>query len=254
MQFIDTHCHLDFEEFKGDLQNHVYRANQLGIHGFVVPGVTSKQSGALLSFKLHNPGVYIAFGLHPYFMAEHQDGDFEQLKSLAIEHREQLVAIGECGIDASIADIEKQQTLFAKHIKLANELSLPLIVHHRQSHHLIMQAFKQVQPKWGGVIHAFSGSLQQAQAYIKLGFKLGVGGTITYERANKTKQALALVPLESLVLETDAPSMPLAGYQGQINLPERLKAVFDCLVAIRSESESEIAKQVHASSCSLFNI
>jgi len=254
MQFIDTHCHLDFDEFKGGLQNHVYRANQLGIHGFVVPGITSKQSEALLSFKQHNSGVYIAFGLHPYFMADHQDGDFEQLKRLAIEHREQLVAIGECGIDASIADIEKQQVLFAKHIQLANELSLPLIVHHRQSHHLIMQAFKQVQPKWGGVIHAFSGSLQQAQAYIKQGFKLGVGGTITYERANKTKQALAQVPLDSLVLETDAPSMPLAGYQGQMNLPERLKAVFDCLVAIRSESESEIAKQVYASSCSLFKI
>ncbi|WP_404393802.1 TatD family hydrolase [Pseudoalteromonas phenolica] len=254
MQFIDTHCHLDFDEFKGDFQNHVYRANQLGIHGFVVPGITFKQSQTLLSFKQHNPGVYIAFGLHPYFMAEHQGGDFEQLKRLAIEHREQLVAIGECGIDASIADIEKQQALFVEHIKLANYLSLPLIVHHRQSHHLIMQAFKQVQPKWGGVIHAFSGSLQQAQAYIKLGFKLGVGGTITYERANKTKQALAQVPLDSLVLETDAPSMPLAGYQGQVNLPERLKAVFDCLVAIRSESEFEITEQVYASSCSLFKI
>ena len=254
MQFIDTHCHLDFDEFKGDLQHHVYRANQLGIHGFVVPGITLKQSKTLLDFKQHNQDAYIAFGLHPYFMAEHQDGDFEKLKNLVIEHRKQLVAIGECGIDASIADIEKQQTLFAKHIKLANELSLPLIVHHRQSHHLIMQAFKKLQPKWGGVIHAFSGSLQQAQAYIKLGVKLGVGGTITYERANKTKQALAQVPLDSLVLETDAPSMPLAGYQGQINLPERLKAVFDCLVAIRNESESEIAEQVYASSCSLFKI
>jgi TatD DNase family protein len=254
MQFIDTHCHLDFDEFKGDLQNHVYRANQLGIRGFVVPGTTLKQSQKLLSFKQHNADVHIAFGLHPYFMAEHQDGDFEQLKSLAIDHREQLVAIGECGIDASIADIEKQQALFVEHIKLANELSLPLIVHHRQSHHLIMQAFKQVQPKWGGVIHAFSGSLQQAQAYIKLGFKLGVGGSISYERASKTKQALAKVPLDCLVLETDAPSMPLAGYQGQINLPERLKMVFDCLVAIRSESESEIAKQIYASSCSLFKI
>ena len=254
MQFIDTHCHLDFDEFKGDLQNHVYRANQLGIRGFVVPGTTLKQSQKLLSFKQHKADVHIAFGLHPYFMAEHQDGDFEQLRSLAIEHRELLVAIGECGIDASIAGLEKQQALFVEHIKLANELSLPLIVHHRQSHHLIMQAFKQVQPKWGGVIHAFSGSLQQAQAYIKLGFKLGVGGTITYERANKTKQALAKVPLDCLVLETDAPSMPLAGYQGQINLPERLKMVFDCLVAIRSESESEIAKQIYASSCSLFKI
>jgi TatD DNase family protein len=81
-----------------------------------------------------------------------------------------------------------------------------------------------------------------------------VGGTITYERANKTKQALAQVPLDSLVLETDAPSMPLAGFQGQMNLPERLKTVFDCLVAIRSESESEIAEQVYASSCSLFKI
>jgi len=254
MKFIDTHCHLDFNEFKGDFKNLVYRAKQQGIHGFFVPGITLKQSQALLHFKEINEGIYIGFGLHPYFMAEHQGGDFEKLRSLAIEHREQLVAIGECGIDASIADLERQQLLFLQHIKLANDLSLPLIVHHRQSHHLIMQVFKQVKPHYGGVIHAFSGSLQQAQAYIKLGFKLGVGGTISYQRANKTKHAIAQVPLDNLVLETDAPSMPLAGYQGQINLPERLKAVFDCLVAIRNESESEIAKQVYASSCSLFKI
>ncbi|WP_353801547.1 TatD family hydrolase, partial [Shigella sonnei] len=109
-----------------------------------------------------------------------------------------------------------QIKIFEYHVELANQLELPLIVHHRQSHDLIAQSFKRCKPKYGGVIHAFSGSLQQADYYIKQGFKLGVGGVITYQRAQKTRHVIAQVDPEHLLLETDSPSMPLLGYQGQI--------------------------------------
>ncbi|WP_125560714.1 TatD family hydrolase [Pseudoalteromonas rubra] len=253
MRFIDTHCHLDFEEFRDSLSHHLTEAEALGVGQWVVPGVTLKQCRTLPAFAQLHPGVHIAFGLHPYFMAQHSATDMLDLAALAHLHRSQLVAIGECGIDAMVDDVTAQQHLFIEHIVLANDLRLPLIVHHRKSHHLLAKAFKQCPPQNGGVIHAFSGSLQDAQSYLKLGFKLGVGGTISYPRAAKTRTTLAQVPLQALVLETDAPSMPLAGYQGQPNVPKRVVEVFEQLCTIRDESPEKIAETLYNSSQSLFS-
>ncbi|MBD1581811.1 TatD family hydrolase [Pseudoalteromonas sp. S16_S37] len=254
MHFIDSHCHLDFSELKNDLHGHIARAHELGVRYFVVPGVTYPQSAALLKFAKTYPACRIALGLHPYFIEQHNDDAFFSLQTLAQTHRNEIVAIGECGIDGTCPNIEYQSKLFVEHIKLSNALSLPLIVHHRQSHHLIAQALKTCPAQYGGVIHAFSGSLQQAQYYINRGFKLGVGGTISYTRASKTRQVLSQVPLESLLLETDAPSMPLSGYQGQVNEPHRLVEVFEHLCALRSERPEQIAQQLYSSSCTLFRI
>ncbi|WP_046003642.1 TatD family hydrolase [Pseudoalteromonas rubra] len=252
MRFIDTHCHLDFDELKDQLPQHLADAQALGVERCVVPGVTLAQCRTLPAFAQQYPSVKIAFGLHPYFMTQHQADDMAQLAELAHQHSSELVAIGECGIDAMVEDIPAQQQLFIEHIALANALKLPLIVHHRKSHHLLAAAFKQLPPQNGGVIHAFSGSLQDANTYLKLGFKLGVGGTISYPRASKTRTTLAQVPLEALVLETDAPSMPLAGYQGQPNVPKRVVEVFEHLCAIREESQQQIAEVVYVTSLSLF--
>jgi TatD DNase family protein len=224
------------------------------VSDFLVPGVTLAQSKSLVTFKQQYASCHIALGLHPYFIAKHCDEHFAELAEFAAVHVERIVAIGECGIDATCEQLDYQQSLFQQHIKLANTLKLPLIVHHRQSHHLIAQSFKLTPPLYGGVIHAFSGSLQQAQYYIQKGFKLGVGGTISYSRANKTKCTFAQVPLDALLLETDAPSMPLAGYQGQINVPKRLAEVFIHLCRLRDESADTIAQQLYASSCALFRI
>ena len=127
-------------------------------------------------------------------------------------------------------------------------------MHHRQSHHLIAQAFKQNKPKFGGVIHAFNGSLQQAKTYIKMGFKIGVGGLITYQRAKKTRNTISQLPLKSLLLETDAPSMPISGMQGEINTPIALITIFEQLASLRDENKDEIAKQLYKNSLSTFNL
>ncbi|KZX01436.1 hydrolase [Pseudoalteromonas luteoviolacea] len=254
MHFIDTHCHLDFEELDDELDLHIRDAASLGITQFVVPGITLAQSKSLLDFKLRYKQCHIAFGLHPYFLAPESGNEMDELCQLAQCHRDKLSAIGECGIDAKCNHLELQQALFTQHIQLANTLALPLIVHHRQSHHLIAQAFKAVKPQYGGVIHAFSGSVQQAKYYADMGFKLGMGGTITYPRAQKTHAVIKALPLTCFVLETDAPSMPLNGFQGQPNLPKRLFDVFEHFCSLRDESKQEIAHQLYSSSCALFSI
>ncbi|MGO3643828.1 MAG: TatD family hydrolase, partial [Pseudoalteromonas sp.] len=219
--FIDSHCHLDFSEFDDTRQQLISQCHQTDIKYFIVPGVSLAQSKKLISFAKIYPSVRISAGLHPYFLSEHLENQKNdhllELSDFAHSNKMHLIAIGECGLDRSVDHLEKQTRLFEGQIELANQLALPLIVHHRQSHDLIAQSFKRCKPKMGGVIHAFSGSMQQAEYYIKQGFKLGVGGVITYQRAQKTRQVIAQLGVEHLMLETDAPSMPLAGFQGKIN-------------------------------------
>lgn len=257
MAFIDSHCHLDFAEFDVSREQLIKQCQEQGVNQFIVPGITLAQSRALPLFKQQNPTVHIAVGLHPYFISEFADEHLAQLTELAQQHRSLLVAIGECGIDRSIANLPLQIKIFEYHVELANQLELPLIVHHRQSHDLIAQSFKRCKPKYGGVIHAFSGSLQQADYYIKQGFKLGVGGVITYQRAQKTRHVIAQLDPEHLLLETDSPSMPLLGYQGQINTPLQLPLVFQQLSLLKLLSEpekAELEQQLYDSCSALFRI
>ena len=252
---IDSHCHFDFSAFDGQREQIVEQCKKSSIERLIVPGIDLIQCQALLEFKTQYPDfVDIAFGLHPYFLNRHKDDAMRQLVTLCWQHRSLIVAIGECGIDRHQPELAFQSQLFIEHILLANELELPLIVHHRQSHDLIQAAFKQVKPQFGGVIHAFSGSEQIAQYYCNLGFKLGVGGVISYARSRKTQQTFAQIPLTSLVLKTDAPSMPLSGAQGQDNSPLALCKVLQCLQAIRSEPADEVSQQVYQSTKDIFRI
>ena len=255
IELIDSHCHLDFSEFDSKRRELIASCQKLGIIGVIVPGVSAQQPEHLLNFKVQYPQfLHIAFGLHPYFLTQTAETDMQDLILLANQHKKQLCAIGECGIDRSHPNLELQQRIFIAHILLANDLKLPLIVHHRQSHDLIQAAFKQCPPKHGGVIHAFSGSIQIARYYIQHGFKLGVGGIISYERSQKTRETIATIALQSLLIETDAPSMPLFGAQGQPNSPLALIDVFTHLVALRKEPAEEIAEQLRQSCSEIFRI
>jgi TatD DNase family protein len=250
---FDTHCHLNFNEFKPDYEQVVERAHGAGITDILVPAIDINSCRELLSYTQTQPiRLHIALGLHPYFIEQHTTTALDELTDLLGVSHHKLAAIGECGIDREVENLAKQQAIFSRHIALANQFQLPLIVHHRRSHDLIAQAFKQCPPKFGGVIHAFSGSIQQAEYYIKLGFKLGIGGTITYERANKTREVVSKVPLSSLVLETDAPSMPLNGFQGLRNEPAKLQAVFNAVCELRDESADDIEAMLYQSSVDVF--
>ena len=167
--------------------------------------------------------LFAALGLHPLYIAQHHEPQLEQLAMLLAERPHKLVAVGEIGLDLYMDNpqFERQQSVLLAQLRLAKQHDLPVILHSRRTHDQLAAALRRMQLPRRGVVHGFAGSLSQAQAFIRLGYYIGVGGTITYERAQKTRGVMAQLPLEALLLETDAPDMPLAGYQGQPNRPER---------------------------------
>lgn len=250
MKFTDSHCHLDFPELAAALPVLLQQCQQASIHQIIIPAVSPNNWQAILDLtsKYNSKTCQLlpCLGIHPWYL----DNLTEQALALLVDkitiEQAKILAIGETGIDGVIAkeqnNLAKQQAFFQQHIELANQFNKPLIVHHRRSHQEVIQSLKNNPVNNGGVIHAFSGSFQQAKTYIDMGFKLGIGGTITYPRAEKTIKAVKRLPLSSLVLETDAPAMPLYGEQGKSNSPINLIKVFNCLAQIRAESPEEIAQ------------
>ena len=249
---IDSHCHLDFEPFDIDRESLIANLATKGVSDVVVPAVHKGNWQRVIDLCGAHENLHAALGIHPCFMHKAERKDCDELALMAQQYREQIVAIGECGLDFSLDTLEQQRHYFTFQIKLACELDLPLIIHHRNSHDIIWAFLRKFKPPKGGVIHAFSGSLQQAERYIDLGFKLGVGGTITYSRAQKTREVMAKVPVESLLLETDAPDMPIFGRQGERNSPYYLKEVFAVLCLLREQAGDELAKQLAQNTRQLF--
>jgi len=173
----------------------------------------------------------------------------EQLQTTTIKP----VAIGEIGIDGAIdTSLKAQQSLFEAQLEMASEQSLPVILHHHRSHHLLLESIKRSRFTQGGVIHAFSGSEQVARQYIDVGFKLGIGGTITYSRAQKTRQTVANIPLQHLLLETDAPDMPMSGRQGARNEPQFIGEVVAALADLHGITPEAVIEQTTANYFALF--
>lgn len=249
MQLIDSHCHLDFSDFEDDLISVIKRANQHGIDSFIVPGVAKTNWSKVTKLTQRFDNVYCAYGIHPLFLkdsviseSEQNDGCFDELTVLEnLLQNEPCIAVGECGLDATVDNMPLQQQVFKAQIELANKYNKPLIVHHRKTHHLIQQCFKQSKPLNGGVIHAFSGNRQEAQKYIELGFKLGVGGGVTYVRATKTRATIIKFGLSHIVLETDSPDMPLSGQQGTRNEPKNIYGVAKALAELLECSIDDVA-------------
>lgn len=257
-RFIDTHCHFDFPVFS-DLNKELSKAQEAGVCKIVIPATQQSGWEHLHDLSVLHSSLYYSLGLHPYFLDQHSEVSLELLDEALTQCSQRCVAVGECGLDFMLDDslltkvnILKQYQLFDGQLQLAIKHNLPLIIHARKSHDKILQRLRNNPLPKGGVIHAFSGSAQQAMEYIKLGFYIGVGGVITYQRANKTRQAIAQLPLNRLVLETDAPDMPVFGYQGQPNHPAHLCHIFESLCELRQESKSEITDQIWHNSCELF--
>lgn len=249
---IDSHCHLDFAEFNQDRAAVIARAQALGVRAFVVPGVSRAQWPNLVQLSQQYPTWQLAFGLHPYFIAEHVPADLLYLAHLLTQHP--TAAVGEIGLDSVCAQPELQLLLLRKQLQLAQQLGRGVILHHRKTLDTLLSEVKKVQQKGllQGVVHAFSGSYEQAEAWLQRGFKLGVGGVITYPRAQKTRRVIAALPLTALLLETDSPAMPLQGQQGQRNEPANLRQIFTTLCQLRPEPAEDIAAQLLLNSQTLF--
>lgn len=258
-EFFDSHCHFDFSEFDADREAIWRQCLAQGINKMLVPGVAPGQWKIAAQLSASQRGIYFAAGVHPWWIKSLNAGD-GHTSAMTYRLREFLanprcVAVGECGLDAMIeTSLAEQLRVFNMHLQVASELCLPLIIHCRKAHNELMAALKQYKLPAGGVIHGFSGSIDLAESYWLLGFRLGIGGTITYERAAKTRAAVKLLPIEAMVLETDAPAMPLQGRQGQRNSPLNIALVAKALADIRGESLQDIACHTSQNACRLFAI
>lgn len=262
MELIDTHCHLDFEPLSGVsnpeyLQLTLALAQAEKVSTIIVPAVTSSRWQAVLDVCAAPSPVkrFAALGLHPCFLNEHLDNDLERLEAALGQHSE-IKAVGETGLDRYIddPDFERQLELFERQVVLAKQFNLPLLMHGRRAVDQVIKTLRQHQPGAGGVLHAFSGSEQQAKQLWDLGISIGIGGTITYERAQKLRRVVQAVPLESILLETDAPDMPMQGFQGEPNWPHRVGYAARTLAELRSESVERIAEQTTANARRLLRI
>lgn len=258
MELFDSHCHFDFAAFAGQQTAIWQQCQQAGIRQLLIPGISPEQWFAALqsSHSLH--GVYTACGLHPWWV-----GSFSQTHCMAeltglmqnFLAENAVIAIGECGLDKLIdTPMALQQDAFEQQIALACKLNLPLVVHVRKTHNETLYMLRHFQPPAGGVIHGFSGSTELARQYWQMGFYLGIGGTITYDRAKKTRQAVCDLPLEALLLETDAPDMPVQGQQGQANSPLNLPKIARTLAELRHQDFAAICQQTTANCKKLFNL
>lgn len=262
---IDSHCHFDFADFDPDRQS-LWQQCQQYLQALIIPGVSPqqwKQAAHLcqyLSQSAANTRAYHAVGLHPWWIEEyrldHNLSDLPLQLSQAIDQTNPI-AIGESGLDKlhqQYSDLETQQHSLQYHLQAAVDHSLPLILHSVKTHALLLQQLKRYHLPKGGVIHAFSGSYEQGLAFWKQGFYLGIGGTITYERAQKTRDAVKRLPLEALLLETDAPDMPLSGHQGERNTPLSANTVATTLAHLRQQPTDDIIRQTTDNTNALFEL
>ncbi|HDR2526927.1 TatD family hydrolase [Enterobacter ludwigii] len=255
-RFIDTHCHFDFPPFTGDEEQSITRAAQAGVEAIIVPAVEAAYFERVMDLSRRHQALYAALGLHPIMIEHHLDEHIDALDAIVQTAGDKLVAIGEIGLDLYRDDPQfaRQQTILDAQLRLAKRHDLPVILHSRRTHDKLAMQLKRIDLPRRGVVHGFSGSLQQAQRFIALGYKIGVGGTITYPRASKTRDVMAQLPLEALLLETDAPDMPLNGFQGQPNRPEQAARVFDALCELREEPEEVIAHALLENTRAVFGI
>ncbi|MDD2881750.1 MAG: TatD family hydrolase [Rhodoferax sp.] len=274
MMFIDTHCHLDAQEFCALAPMERSQAAINNVVHCVVPAVEVANFEAVRAVA-HAGGDSYCLGIHPLYVSRAQDDDLDRLDAALTQYKDDpcLVAVGEIGLDYFVPELcvsplrEHQEYFYLAQLRLARKHGLPVVLHSRRSADQVLKGLRAVGRKakvagatdiafpqsWHGIAHAFNGSTQQAQAFIDLGLKLGFGGALTYERALQLRRLAAALPLAAIVLETDAPDMPphwlyktteqrTAGEAQGVNSPAELPRIAAELAALRGISLEELAQ------------
>ena len=253
--WIDTHCHLDAHEFGAASLDVAQRAGALGVSMIVIPAVERGNFDVVAKLAAGAPNASYALGIHPIYVPQAQESDLAALRS-AIETAladPRFVAIGEIGLDFFIPMLcepamrDKQVHFFREQLRIARDFELPVLMHVRRSQDQVLKQVRQIRPA-GGIAHAFNGSFQQAQGFIDLGFKLGFGGAMTFTRALQIRRLAATLPLQAIVLETDAPDISPAWLHPGRNSPEQLPAIGAALAALRALPLDEARAALHANS------
>jgi TatD DNase family protein len=259
--WIDTHCHLDAGEFDADRAAVITRGRAVGVERIVLPAVEPANFRVVRDLA-HDEGFFYALGIHPLFVDRVEEADLARLREALQEHRSdpRLVAVGEIGLDhaAPGPDRRRQERFYAAQLELAVDIGLPVIVHVRKSADTLLKHLRRCRVA-GGIAHAFNGSAQQANAFIDLGFKLGFGGAVTFERALQIRRLAAGVPAEAIVLETDAPDIPphwlyrtaaeRAAGATMRNEPGELPRIAAVLAGLRGWTLHETARITAANAC-----
>ena len=257
--WIDTHCHLDAPEFDADRAAVRAAARLAGVQCCVIPTVQASNFAPTRAIAHAQDDVY-ALGIHPLYVPQATGGDLQALEQALTAHADdaRLVAVGEIGLDFFVPELctpamrSKQHLFFEAQLRLAQRFGLPVILHSRRALDQVLRALRQT-PTVGGIAHAFVGSAQQAQQSIDLGLKLGFGGAMTYERATRLRQLAASLPLDAIVLETDAPDMPPrwlyktaaereAGQTQSRNTPAELPRLGQVLADLRGLTQQAICQ------------
>lgn len=253
MRLVDSHSHFDAAEFDADRPAAHARALAAGVASQVVPAIDAAGWPKLKAVCATFPGLYPAYGLHPMYLEAHRPQHLAELREWI--ERERPAAVGECGLDFFVAglDADAQQLYFHAQLRLAREFDLPVIVHARRAVEAVIAAIRTV-GSLRGVVHSFSGSAEQAAQLHKLGFLLGIGGPVTYERANRLRGLVAAMPLDQLLLETDAPDQPDANHRGERNEPAYLTKVSEIVAELRGMPLEDVAAATTANAERLFNL
>ena len=250
---IDSHCHLDFDDFNSDRNAVIERARNKGIKQIVIPGVKRHNWHFIREICDNDPQLHACYGLHPYLAGEHTDDDILQLRQWLDNN--DSVAVGECGLDyrKGQADKNLQLKFFNAQIDIAHAIDKPVVIHSVGATEDVINSVKQ-HPGLKGMIHSYSGSYEQAKQLIDLGFYISFCGAITYDNARKLRATASDIPLASILLETDAPDQPDADHFSQRNEPAYLVNVLKCLSELREEPIEEIAAQTTKNAQELFGI
>ncbi|UDW82841.1 TatD family hydrolase [Pasteurella canis] len=261
MAFFDTHTHLDYlqRDTGESIEQLLSNALQVGVNKILIVSVLAQDFNFIQKMTaLYPQHLYYGLGLHPLYIAQHSQHDLVLLEKALSEQILNCTAVAEIGLERAIPELltdllwRKQCEFLEAQLYFAKRYDLPVNLHSRKAHDQLFTFLKRIPLAKRGVIHGFAGSYEQAKRFVELGYKIGVGGTITYQRANKTRDAVRRLPLDCLLLETDSPDMPVFGFQGQVNRPERVFNVFQSLCELRTETPEQIEQCIWQQSVDLF--
>jgi TatD DNase family protein len=256
MRFFDTHAHLHFPDFAGDLDAVLERARAAGVRGMVTIGTDRETNGAVVEMAKRVPDVWATVGIHPHDAGEAAEADFDALERLAIQEPK-VVGFGEMGLDffRNLSPPDAQRQVFRRQIDIARRVGRPLVIHCRDAHDETLALLTEERAgETGGVMHCFSGDVEIARRCLDLGLYISLAGPVTYKNARALPDVARFVPEDRLVVETDSPYLPPTPHRGKRNEPAYVALTAEHVARLRGVDPEALADRLTANAASLFRI